>query len=64
MLRITIGNDSSYVTVTSHYSKIDCCLDYGDARLVKELCQSLSPTTQLARVSLNGIQYTVSQLGK
>jgi len=59
MLRITIGNESGYVTVTSHYNKIDCCLDYGDARLVKELCSYLTPTMHEAQMRVNGIDYIV-----
>jgi hypothetical protein len=59
MLRITIGDESGYVTVTSHYSKIDRCLDSGDARLVKELCSYLTPTTHEAQMRVNGIDYIV-----
>lgn len=59
MIKITIGDEKGYVTISTHYSTIERCLERSDARVVRELCEYLTPRCHEAQMRVNGIDYIV-----
>ena len=59
MIKVTMGDERGYVTLSTHYSTIDRCLERSDARVVRELCEYLTPTMNEAQMRVNGIDYIV-----
>ena len=59
MIKVTMGDERGYVTLSTHYSTIDRCLERSDARVVRELCEYLTPTMHEAQMRVNGIDYIV-----
>ena len=62
MIKVTIGDERGYVTLSTNYSTIDRCLEKTDALVVKELCEYLTPTMREAQMRVNGIDYYVEKI--